>query len=263
MMSDQASTQKAFNRVVKDKLEEESAMNGESDPNHGPSPSFNILEAYCGMHVGVNLRAAEVKGLNRHIKETGSPSVGVDLVVHSACKLLGHLGTNPEYGKGVVGFPEFLQAALENAQIGANAEDIDAIRAAINVRLERQVGSRYFVTSRNAGRLFFLAPQAVKYVQSLQIVKELNNLEKDVLRQLSNNFDRGLLKVDGIFFDKIYADLMCLLKSRKLNKKYLDMNLHFLELLEYLQHLTTHPRLSLDQIRRCLRQNPDSMGRTN
>ena len=66
-----------------------------------------------------------------------------------------YLGTNPEYGKVVVGFPEFLQAALENAQTGANAEDIDAIRAAINVRLERQVGSRYFVMCRNAGRFSF------------------------------------------------------------------------------------------------------------
>ena len=68
------------------------------------------------------------------------------------------------------------------------------------------------------------------------------------------------LKVDGIFFDKIYADLMCLLKSRKLNKKYLDMNLHFLELLEYLQHLTTHPRLSLDPDQKVFTSKPRLYG---
>ena len=117
-------------------------------------------------------------------------------------------------------------------------EEREAITSATEVRLERQVGSRYFVMSRNARRLFFLVPYAVQYIQSLQIVKELNNLERDVLRHLSTDVDRALLKVDSILFDTMYADLMCLLKSTVLQKKYLDMNGHFLELLEYLEQLS-------------------------
>ena len=57
----------------------------------------DIIEMFCGMHVGVNLWAAEVKGLRLCMVELGESSVGFDIAVHSACKLLGHLG-NPEYG---------------------------------------------------------------------------------------------------------------------------------------------------------------------
>ena len=35
-------------------------------------------------------------------------SIWVDLIVHSACKLLGHLGVNPENGREGIGSPEFL-----------------------------------------------------------------------------------------------------------------------------------------------------------
>ena len=58
--------------------------------------------------------------------------------------------------------------------------------------------------------------------------------------------DIALLKVDGLFFDKVYADMMVLLKSKKLGKKYLDMNIHLKELLDYLTALSHHPRLCLD-----------------
>ena len=56
----------------------------------------------------------------------------------------------------------------------------------------------------------------------------------------------ALLKADALFFDKIYADLMMLLKSNKLGKKLLDMNKHYLELLHYLEEISKHPRLILD-----------------
>ncbi len=49
LMSDQASTQKAFNRLIKER--------GSLDPNESGWP---ILETFCGMHLGVNLRTAEV-----------------------------------------------------------------------------------------------------------------------------------------------------------------------------------------------------------
>ena len=49
--------------------------------------------------------------------------------------------------------------------------------------------------------------------------KELNGLERDVLANLQSRPGAALLKVDGLFFDTIYADLMCLLKSKKAGKK--------------------------------------------
>lgn len=45
-MSDQASSQKAFNRTVREKMEEE-----RGDEYSAATP---LNEAYCGMHVGVN-----------------------------------------------------------------------------------------------------------------------------------------------------------------------------------------------------------------
>ena len=182
IMSDQASSQKAFNRMVKEKMEEERERDG--------SEGIDALhEAYCGMHVGVNLRAAEVRGLNRFINEQSNKSVGIDLIVHSTCKLLGHLGVNPEYGRGVIGFPEFLRATLDDAR-AANApnEQLDSTAEAISVKLERQVGSQCW---KNI---------LYNYIHSLERTKELNNLEKDVLQYLTNDLDKALLKVDSIFF---------------------------------------------------------------
>ena len=110
----------------------------------------------------------------------------------------------------MIGFPEFLKA-LEGEV--ADTNEREEIHAAIHVKLDRQVGSRYFVTSRNAGRLYFLAPLAVRYLRKLEMIKELNNLEKDVLHHLSTDVDLTLMKADGLLFDLIYADLMTLLKS--------------------------------------------------
>ena len=92
------------------------------------------------------MRDAHVKALS------GSPP-SVDSIVHSAWKLLEHLGTNPEYGRGVQAFPEYIKALLEEAEAVADRDNDDAqiLKAALVVWMERQVGSCYFVTARNAG----------------------------------------------------------------------------------------------------------------
>ena len=192
------------------------------------------------------------------LKERENGSVGVDLIVHSTCKLLGHLGSNPEYGRGVQGFPEHIQTLIDKAEeVGdTEEEDLQQLRASLNVKLARQVGSRYFVTSRNAGRIFFLAPYAVSYINNLQLTKELNNLEKDVLKYLTTPHELAQLKVDGLFFDKVYADLMMLMKSTDLGKKYLDLNPHMKELLDFLTELSHHPRLCLDPQDNIFRTEP-------
>ena len=65
-------------------------------------------------------------------------------------------------------------------------------------------------------------------------------------RQVGSPHVLALLKVDGSIYDQIYADLMILMKSNKLSKKYLDMNIHYLELVRHLELLGTRPRLLLD-----------------
>ena len=60
IMSDQASTQKAFNRLVKDRADLETQERGLLETNER---GRSILETFCGMHLGVNLRTAEVHNL--------------------------------------------------------------------------------------------------------------------------------------------------------------------------------------------------------
>ena len=63
--------------------------------------------------------------------------------------------------------------------------------------------------------MFFLAPYyAVTYIRALELTKKLNNIEKDVLTYMRHPQDLALLKVDGLLFDQVYADMMTLLKSK-------------------------------------------------
>lgn len=216
-MSDQASTQKFFNKLVEEKVQEERAQLGEIRQGEGKQ----VLEVFCGMHLGVNLRSAQIKGFTDYLNGESS---GVDTVVHSTCKLL----------------------IDESTAIGdSDSEEVTSLTSALGVRMERQVGSRYFVTARNAGRIFYLRPLAIRYLEQTSETKELNGLEKDVLHYMKSDTESALLKVDGLFFDKIYADFMVLMKSKKLGKKLLDVN-HYHELLQYLEVISERPRLILD-----------------
>ena len=159
-----------------------------------------IVKNKCSMHLGVNLRLAQVKAAatvhvtddscgvlerdNEIDAEGTSPSSNdnsetndgpdngsdaelesdgdvdaeggnlnrdIDLFVHELAKLFGHLGT-PEYCHGVSTFRLFLaQKAKECTGI-----EREYYEFAQKIVLERQVGNRYYVTSCNAGRLFFL-----------------------------------------------------------------------------------------------------------
>jgi len=60
LMSDQASTQKAFNTLVKERVEAE--RNAHPDTSNDPADlGKEVLETFCGMHLGVNLRTVEVR----------------------------------------------------------------------------------------------------------------------------------------------------------------------------------------------------------
>ena len=72
-------------------------------------------------------------------------------------------------------------------------------------------------------------------------MKSLNQLEAEVEKKLHSERIQAELKVDGLFFDKLYADLMMLVKSTELDKSVLDMSAHYLELKVFLEELSHHP----------------------
>ena len=59
LMSDQASKQKAFNSLVKEKVEREH-NDRNADATIPTDLGKRVLETFCGMHLGVNLRTVEV-----------------------------------------------------------------------------------------------------------------------------------------------------------------------------------------------------------
>ncbi len=65
LMSDQASTQKAFNSLVEEKVERDRMANtiGTDIPT---DQGKKVLEAFCGMHLGVNMRTVEVRVEDLH-----------------------------------------------------------------------------------------------------------------------------------------------------------------------------------------------------
>lgn len=110
-MSDVAATQRAFNRLLQDKIDD--ATSTESNTEDAQC----LFAVFCGMHLGVNLRAAAVNGMAEHLgSTTDERHTAVDKCVHELCKLLGHLSNCPEYGRGVQGYPEFLQGLLDQSR---------------------------------------------------------------------------------------------------------------------------------------------------
>ena len=63
-----------------------------------------------------------------------------------------------------------------------------------------------------------------------------NQLERDVYAKLRKNEELLHLKVDGLMFFHVYADLMAIAKSTTLNKSALDMTYHYLELLSCVKY---------------------------
>ena len=163
--SDGASTQGKLNKLIQEKRGKEAVF----------------VENKCAMHLGQNLRLAEIAGLQAFTIESEDDDEAtatatrertpLDNFVHAAAKLIGHTG-GPEYGHGVVHFREFLErkaTQVENL-------DHNYYTDACMTKLKRQVGSRYHVTARNAGRLFFLAPAIEEFLQEVQQYKPQNRL---------------------------------------------------------------------------------------
>ena len=112
---------------------------------------LKVIENFCAMHLGVNLRKAFLDGLE------DSGITQLETFVYEFAKLLGTHGV-PEYGLGVVKFLDFLwiQAKMESSS-STYYQNCQAIT------LDRQVGNRYFVSAANAGKILFLAEVALKF----------------------------------------------------------------------------------------------------
>ena len=202
-----------------------------------------VIENKCSMHLGVNLRKAQVKAVSQlahtkraendrgsnsedDISESDDNTVSenvtlgddvfgdensddeekldknssgtyhdIDLFVREIAKLFGHLGT-PENADGA-SFRLFLaQRATEC--VGAEEYYVNTQK----VFLERQVGNRYYVTSCNAGRIYFLREAMAAFLTEQKIIKSLNHLESTCLKKLQDPLLLSNLQLEGLLFDK-------------------------------------------------------------
>ena len=165
----------------------------------------------------------------------------IDQFVHEVSKLFGHLGT-PEYCTGSSEFRIF----LEKESRKLDNTDLSYYCYAKQVRLKRQVGSRYYVTSSNAGVIFFLSKAMVTFLNERKQLKKLNQLESTCLQKLTNVDLLTKACLEGLMYDHVYADLMMLVKSNVLMKSSFHMNVHYGELVVFLESLTENPSLILE-----------------
>ena len=113
---------------------------------------IELVENFCCMHLGVNLRKSFFYGVKT---STADNHPICDVVVHEFCKLLGKHGGRhgaPEYAHGAVAFPDFLELMSSTC----NSSEALYYRQCMKITLDRQVGSRYFVSAANAGKVLFL-----------------------------------------------------------------------------------------------------------
>ena len=88
-----------------------------------------------------------------------------DTLIHEFCKLFGRYGTL-KYGCDGLEFPDFL--AIKNEEQTTNYYQL-----CLNVMLDRQVGSRYFVSASNACKIFFLTKAVLEFLEYTGKDKEI------------------------------------------------------------------------------------------
>ena len=65
----------------------------------------------CSMHLWVNLRKAFLDGIRCLTTDSSRDCYGIDTIIHEFCKLFSKHGV-PEYGNGVLAFPDFLKQTI-------------------------------------------------------------------------------------------------------------------------------------------------------
>ena len=116
--------------------------------------------------------------------------------MHAFCKLPGQVGT-PEYGQGIR-FRDYLTNELEKSKSSGNSTRAQYLENALKTNLERQVGSRYFVTAYNSARIYFLHPAATEFLDHQSKTKSLNRLEQYVQSKLNDPVMLDTVKIDGL-----------------------------------------------------------------
>ena len=105
--SDSASTQKRMNKLIQVRRDED-------EKRFGPATTdtVELVETFCAMHLGANLRKAFLNGLETDsVAASPRKQTSVDQFVHEFCKLLGSCGV-PQYACGAQAFPDFLALML-------------------------------------------------------------------------------------------------------------------------------------------------------
>ena len=109
--SNSAAAQKKLNKLIEEQKEADQKAFGSATHE-----AINIVENFCAMHLGTNLRKAFLDGLRGLYKpcDNGQRDYHtVDVFVHEFIKLFGKHGV-PEYGCGTLTFPDFLALILED-----------------------------------------------------------------------------------------------------------------------------------------------------
>ena len=109
--SDSASTQKKFNKLVEERIEEDLARFGAASDCHDVQ---ELVQNFCCMHLAVNLRKAFFD-----TEESSADSASSDVFVHEFCKLLSKNGSKhgiPEYCHGACAFPDFLALKSDSSE---------------------------------------------------------------------------------------------------------------------------------------------------
>ena len=157
--ADSASTQKKLNRLLQQRRDTD-------EEKYGPfqNSGIEIIQNFCAMHLGVNLRKAFIQSVSP-VDESSHQYATVDSFVHAFVKEFGANGA-PEYGAGGIKFPDFLNIRCKDS------ED-QYYKECAKVRLMRQVGSRYFVTATNASKAFYLVPAAIEFLEFIGVGNRL------------------------------------------------------------------------------------------
>lgn len=228
--SDSASTQKKVNKLIKERRDADEREFGAATID-----TIELIENFCSMHLGINLRKAFLAGIDDGDDPcaTSRKYNCVDTLVHEFCKLFGAHGT-PEYACGAQSFPDFLELMSQSGNATHNGE---YFRSCANVTLHRQVGSRYFVSASNASKIIHLKDAAISFLTFTGKDEVGNRLEKEVYSKLHDPLELAALRADALIYYHAYADLVMLSKSNDLGKSALDMNIHYVELQVFLSEV--------------------------
>ncbi len=237
--SDSAASQKRFNRLLQERRDDDEEKYGSAG-----TEATEFVENFCAMHLGSNLRKAFFKGIKEHFKieETNACREynPADVLIHEFCKLFGLNGV-PEYGCGR-SFGDFLQLKISEC----SPEESCYYQSCRQLSLERQVGSRYFVSAANATKILFLVNAAIEYLQYTG-KDEGNKLECTVFKKLNDIELLATLKADSLMYYFVYSELVMLAKSEDLKKSAFDMNKHYLELQLFLEMVEEDPSTVMDR----------------